>query len=119
MGPAWTANATLPGGNLGEGGLSGFVQRLCKSRPAFNADFLDRLARRYGSFVDDVLGDAKRESDLGAALGGGLTEREVCYLIEQEWACEPDDVLWRRTKCGLHMTADERRAAAEKIAKLL
>lgn len=119
MGPAWTANATLPGGDLGEGGLSGFVQRLCMSRPAFDADFLDRLARRYGSIVDDVLGDAERESDLGAALGGGLTEREVCYLIEQEWAREPDDVLWRRTKCGLHMTADERRAAAEKIAKLL
>jgi len=119
MGPPWTANATLPGGDLGEGGLRAFVQRLCKSRPAFDAEFLDRLARRYGSLVDEVLGDAERDSDLGAAYGGGLTEREVCYLMEREWACEPDDVLWRRTKCGLHMMADERRAAAEKIAKLL
>lgn len=119
MGPAWTATATLPGGYLGEGGLRGFVQGLCKSRPSFDADFLDRLARRYGSLVDEVLGDAKRESDLGVTLGGGLTEREVCYLIEQEWVREADDVLWRRTKCGLHMTVDERRSAAEKIAKML
>lgn len=119
MGPPWTANATLPGGDLGEGGLQVFVQRLCKSRPAFDAEFLDRLARCYGSLVDEVLGDAKRCSDLGPAYGGGLTEREVRYLMEREWACEPDDVLWRRTKCGLHMTADERRAAGEKIARLL
>ena len=118
MGPAWTANATLPGGELGEGGLSGFVQRLCKRRPAFDPEHLNRLARCYGSLVDDILGDARQESDLGAALGGGLTEREVYYLIEREWAREPDDVLWRRTKCGLHMTPDERRVAAEKIAKL-
>ncbi len=119
MGPTWTADAPLPGGDLGEGGLPGFVQRLCRSRPAFDAAFLNRLARCYGSLVDDVLGDARQESDLGAALGGGLTEREACYLVEREWAREPDDVLWRRTKCGLHMTADERRASAEKIAKVL
>ena len=119
MGPAWTANATLPGGDLGEVSLLGFVRRLCRRRPAFDPEYLDRLARCYGARVDNVLGDARRESDLGAALGGGLTEREVCYLKQHEWASEPDDVLWRRTKCGLHMTVDERRLAAEKIAKLL
>lgn len=119
MGPAWTANATLPGGDLGEVSLPGFVQRLCRTRPAFDPEYLDRLARCYGTRVDNVLGDARRESDLGAALGGGLTEREVCYLNQHEWASEPDDVLWRRTKCGLHMTVDERRLAAEKIAKFL
>ena len=48
---------------------------------------------------------ARRDSlaDLGAELGGGLTEREVVYLRDHEWAREPDDVLWRRTKCGLHI----------------
>jgi glycerol-3-phosphate dehydrogenase len=109
----------LPGGDLGEVSLPGFVQRLCRTRPAFDPEYLDRLARCYGTRVDNVLGDARRESDLGAALGGGLTEREVCYLNQHEWASEPDDVLWRRTKCGLHMTVDERRLAAEKIAKFL
>jgi glycerol-3-phosphate dehydrogenase len=80
---------------------------------------LKRLARRYGTLVDEVLGDARSEADLGAALGAGLSEREVHYLARREWAREPEDVLWRRTKCGLHMTPEERAAAAEKIARML
>jgi len=119
MKPAWTASAPLPGGDLGEGGLEGFISRLCRSRPGFSPAFLGHLARRYGSLVDEVLGEACSEADLGAALGGGLTEREVGYLAEREWAREPEDVLWRRTKCALQMTADERMAATERIAKLL
>ncbi len=119
MKPAWTAGTPLPGGNLGEGGLSGFVARLCARRPGFDPVFLERLARRYGTLIDEVLGEARSEADLGLSLGGGLTEREVVYLAQREWACEPEDVLWRRTKCGLHMTAAERAAAEENIAKLL
>jgi glycerol-3-phosphate dehydrogenase len=119
MKPAWTATTPLPGGNLGDGGLSGFMGRLCGRRPGFEPAFLKRLARRYGTLVDEVLGDARSEADLGAALGAGLSEREVHYLARREWAREPEDVLWRRTKCGLHMTPEERAAAAEKIARML
>jgi glycerol-3-phosphate dehydrogenase len=119
MSPAWTASAPLPGGELGDGGLKGFTQRLSRSRPGFEPAFLARLCRRYGSLVGQVLGDARSESDLGRSFGGGLTEAEVRYLAEREWAREPEDVLWRRTKCGLHMTADERRLAAESIGALL
>jgi len=119
MKPAWTAATPLPGGDLGNGGLPGFISRLACSRPAFDPGFLGRLARRYGTLVEEVLGEARSEADLGQALGGGLTEGEVQYLVEREWARDPDDVLWRRTKCGLHMTADERAAAAERITELL
>jgi len=119
MGPAWTARAKLPGGDLGDGGLAGFIKALCRRHRGFDAADLGRLARRYGSLTDDLLGDARVAADLGANLGGGLTQREVAYLRENEWAREPDDVLWRRTKCGLHMTGDQRAAAAEAIARLL
>jgi glycerol-3-phosphate dehydrogenase len=122
MGPAWTASAPLPGGDLGGGlgnDLPGFIAGLHDKRPGFDRAFLAGLARRYGSLVDDVLGDARGTADLGAALGGGLYGREVVYLASREWAREPDDVLWRRTKCGLHMTPDERARAAEKISKLI
>jgi glycerol-3-phosphate dehydrogenase len=119
MGPAWTAGAVLPGGDLGEHGLSGFVARFGRERPGFAPEFVKRLARRYGSLTGNVLGDARNEADLGEPLGGGLTEREVRYLVEREWARTPEDVLWRRTKCGLHMSAGERDAAAAKIAALL
>jgi len=119
MQPAWTAHTPLPGGNLGDGGLTGFCVELCGRRSGFDPVFLKRLARRYGTLVDAVLGEARSEADLGPSLGGGLTEREVLYLAQQEWAREPDDVLWRRTKCGLHMTEKERTRAAESMAKLL
>jgi glycerol-3-phosphate dehydrogenase len=119
MGPAWTAGTPLPGGDLGDGGLTGFITRLCSRHPNFEPGFLGRLARRYGTLTEDVLGDARGPSDLGTAFGGGLTEREVVYLIRREWAREPEDVLWRRTKCALHMTSAERLAAADRIAALM
>jgi glycerol-3-phosphate dehydrogenase len=119
MKPAWTASSPLPGGDLGEGGLAGFIKDLCRRHRGFEAAYLGRLARRHGTLTDDVLGDAQRESELGKALGGGLWEREVVYQREHEWAREPDDVLWRRTKCGLHMSAVQRTAAADTIARLL
>jgi len=119
MGSAWTGTAKLPGGDLGDGGLARFIKELCRRHPGFDAAYLGRLARRYGSLTDDLLGDAREMADLGAALGGGLTEREIIYLRDNEWVRQPDDVLWRRTKCGLHMTADQRAAAAEIIARLL
>jgi glycerol-3-phosphate dehydrogenase len=119
MKPAWTASSPLPGGDLGEGGLVGFIKDLCRRHRGFESAFLGRLARRYGTLTDDVLGDAQRESELGQALGGGLSEREVVYQRDHEWAREPDDVLWRRTKCGLHMSTEQRTAAADTIARLL
>jgi glycerol-3-phosphate dehydrogenase len=119
MRPAWTAESPLPGGDLGDGGLAGFVRDLSRRRRGFDPAFLGRLARRYGTLVDEVLGDACGTADLGASLGGTLTEREVVYLREREWAREPDDVLWRRTKCGLHINAEQRAEAAAGIARLL
>jgi glycerol-3-phosphate dehydrogenase len=51
-----------------------------------------------------VLGESIASDDLGKHFGAGLTEREVDYLVAEEWAQTAEDVLWRRTKCGLHMT---------------
>jgi glycerol-3-phosphate dehydrogenase len=119
MKPAWTATTPLPGGNLGDGGLPGFMGRLCGRRKGFEPAFLKSLARRYGTLIDEVLGDARSEADLGAALGAGLSEREVSYLARCEWAREPEDVLWRRTKYGLHMSDAEQAQAAAGIAKIL
>jgi glycerol-3-phosphate dehydrogenase len=119
MGKPWTARSPLPGGDLGEGGLAGFVKDLCRRHRGFGAAFLGRLARRYGTFVDDVLDGASTEADLGQTLGGGLTEREVVYLREREWAREPEDILWRRTKCALHMSPGQRLNAAATISRLL
>lgn len=119
MGQRWTASTPLPGGDLGANGLAGFVQDLGRRYQGFDAAFLGRLARRHGSLLDAVLAGATDRTDLGADFGAGLTEREVIYLRDHEWARTPEDVLWRRTKCGLHMNTTERAAAADAIARIL
>ena len=36
-----------------------------------------------------------------------MTEAEVLWLREKEFARTADDIVWRRTKLGLRMTAEE------------
>mgnify|MGYP002620279484 CR=1 FL=1 len=119
MGPAWTAHAPLPGGDFGADGAAGYRSDLARRRPGLAPDMLDRLVARYGTRADRVIGDAARDDDLGARLGGGLTEREVCYLRDHEWARTADDVLWRRTKVGLDLDDAQRMQAADAISRLL
>ena len=56
---------------------------------------------------------ARSAEELGRSFGAGLTQREIEYLVAEEWAETAEDVLWRRTKCGLHMTAPEALAVAD------
>ena len=59
------------------------------------------------------MGDGK----LGEHYGAGLTEREVRYFAEREWARSAEDVLWRRSKCGLHMSEAERGRVAQVMGR--
>ena len=81
---------------------------LLAERPALPPALLGALSRRHGALAADVLGDARTPADLGRDFGGGLCEREVDWFIGHEWAFAPDDVLWRRTKAGLHMNVAQR-----------
>ena len=104
----WTGSEMLPGGDLGH--FNRFRDEMNERHGEMGRDLVDGIVRRHGSRAPIILGLAKHLDDLGRYFGGGLTEREVAYLREHEWAQEADDVLWRRTKCGLHMTAAERDA---------
>ena len=77
---------------------------------------LQGLARRHGGYTLRVLDNARTIEDLGPDFGGGLTGREVDYLMTKEWAETPDDILWRRTKAGLHMDAAGRQKLEEYMA---
>ena len=66
---------------------------------------MGRLVRRHGSELPALLGEASGMGDLGENFGAGLTEREVDWMVSHEWARSADDVLWRRSRLGLHMTA--------------
>ena len=112
MKPDWTRTAPLPGGDLPKQDRNAFVAELCRRYPALPAEFLRAIARRHGMRARHILGEAGTMADLGQDFGGGLTSREVDYLMTEEWARSADDVLWRRTKCGLPMTPTQRSAVA-------
>jgi glycerol-3-phosphate dehydrogenase len=111
----WTAGAVLPGGDLPDPDFDAFVDRLSAQRPGFAPGLLRRLARAYGSRVDQILGNAASARDLGSDFGGGLTQAEVDYLLANEWARDPEDILYRRSKLGLHVPD----GTAERLAAYL
>ena len=122
----WTEKAYLPGGDLREwigepvrpdSDFERLVDAV-KQRYDFLAPQLARrLARAYGARVDRVLGSAARLSDLGQELAPGLHAMELRYLQREEWALSAEDVLWRRSKLGLHYSESERAAVAAWLAQ--
>jgi glycerol-3-phosphate dehydrogenase len=109
-GRSWTADAALPGGDIPALDFEGFVAAQAAIRPWLPALVLRRMARAYGTRMGAVLGDASAIADLGQHFGGGLTAAEVIYLVRHEYARSADDVLWRRSKLGLHLDAEQRAA---------
>lgn len=115
--PEWTANATLPGGDIPDGDLERFAREVEQRWPFLEASTRHRLTRAYGTRVEQVLGSSRTMSDLGQHFGSGLTEAEVEYLRSHEWAERVDDVLWRRTKLGLHLSNVEQERLAQYMAR--
>ena len=110
---AWTANAALPGGDFAKDAMPLLMNELRLEYPFLGEDVLTRIARAYGLDAIYWLDEAKEWSDLGRDFGGGLTQAEVDYLRDNEFAQSAEDVLWRRTKLGLHMDEAEQAAVAE------
>ena len=107
----WTAGAPLPGSEFTSRAAA--QQEVFARYRALPEPLVRDVFRRHGSETPRVLGDGR----LGEDYGGGLTERELRYFLEHEWARSADDVLWRRTKCGLHMSDAQRRRVAEVIGR--
>jgi glycerol-3-phosphate dehydrogenase len=112
----WTAGEALPGGDFGGRDFATVLGEYRSRYSRLDPHWLARLLRRHGTLAGKILDDAKTETDLGENFGGGLYERELAYLIEHEWARSGDDVLWRRTKCGLHMNEAQRSRVAHRMA---
>jgi glycerol-3-phosphate dehydrogenase len=112
----WTERAPLPGGDFGGASFEEMLAAYQGRYPRLDVQWLRRLLRRHGTCAAEILGDVRQTGDLGEAFGGGLYERELRYLVEREWARTPEDVLWRRTKCGLRTTPAQRARLAEAMA---
>lgn len=105
-GAAWTHQTPLPGGDIVERDFYEFMGDMAAYYHWFPADALLRMAKAYGTQVMTILGNAKNIDMLGRNFGGGLFQAEVDYMIRAEWARTADDILWRRSKLGLHVGAD-------------
>jgi glycerol-3-phosphate dehydrogenase len=112
MSPRWTADARLPGGDFAWDRFDHEVD-VARDRWRFLSDQeAQRLVSAYGSRLPDVLGAAQSRDELGQPFGPELTAAEVGYLMTNEWARFPEDILWRRSKLGLTMEPSDRDALA-------
>jgi glycerol-3-phosphate dehydrogenase len=114
MGPAWTAQSRLPGGeDLPPGGVAVLAAELARDHPTVGAATAQRLAQSYGSEARQILRGPR-----GHHFGHGFCEAELRWLVEKEWAQTVEDVLWRRTKLGLVMTTPEARQVAAFLSRI-
>jgi glycerol-3-phosphate dehydrogenase len=111
--PAWTARAPLPGSDFGDASRAQRREELFARYPGVGRETLRGIFRRHGARAFEVVGNG----ELGEHFGAGLHEREVRYLVEHEWARTAEDILWRRTKAGLHMSEAERARVAEYLRR--
>ena len=116
-GEDWTAEAQLPGGDIPADDFDRFLAVQAERYPDVPDDRLHHLCRSYGTRITLILGDGP-DTDMGRHFGAQLTEAEARYLHAHEWARHADDVLYRRTKQGLHMSETERAAFSDWFAQI-
>jgi len=105
----WTAGAALPGGDFPFDEVESRIAELQRKYSFFSPQNVRRIFRAYGTLAEKMFDNARFATDMGRSFGP-LSEREINYLIAEEFAREADDILWRRSKLGLHLSADEQKA---------
>lgn len=113
MGADWTHGAPLPGGEIENADYETFRDTIKARYPWMPRDLRKHYGRLYGARIDRIVGAAQSLDGLGQHFGGTLYEAEARYLIANEWAQTAEDILWRRTKHRLHLSASEQAAFAE------
>lgn len=92
----------LPGGDIHN--MDVFIKAQAKKYPWLPEDLCTRYARTYGTRMNEFLKGKESMGDLGIHYGDNIYEAELDYLAIHEWARNMDDILWRRTKLGLHIS---------------
>ncbi len=105
----WTARSTLPGGAIAHDAVEAKIAELQRRYSFLKPQNVRRLFRAYGTEVENIFGAAQFAADLGQTFGP-VTEKEIAHLRDNEWVVTADDLLWRRSKLGLHMKPDEQEA---------
>ena len=116
QGPDWTARQSLPGGEFDIKELREIAADLRGEFGFLEPRLLNRLLRTYGLAARAFLSNAKDAVDLGIHFGAGLYQCEVEYLLTNEFAMNAEDILWRRTKLGVHLEQEQQTALQQWIA---
>ncbi len=113
----WTKNEPLPGGDFAVDNFDMLVAKYHGRWGFLGKSVVARLVRAYGTDVAKMLAGVKDIADLGLSFGAGLYEIELKWLIACEFAQTAEDVLWRRSKLGLHMSEAEKSKVNDWFAK--
>ena len=100
----WTAGEALIGGDFDGMGFDEYFARQRKLYPWLPVKILTRYLRNYGTRMDFILSDKEELSQLGKHYGDGIYQAEIDYLVTCEWAISAEDIIWRRSKLGLHIS---------------
>lgn len=103
----WTAGVPLPGGDFPVDGVESLINDLLGRFPFLTKRWATRLVRAYGTEAVSMLSGAKDIDDLGEDFGATITARELNWVIQNEWVRRAEDFLWRRTKLGLRLDAQQ------------
>ncbi len=115
----WTKESILPGGDIPNANFELYVAGLIDRYQWADKKMLRRYARAYGTRIADLLKDATSLKDLGAHYGDDIYEVEIRYLVFEEWAREMEDILWRRSKLGLHIGLKTREALENALPSMI
>jgi glycerol-3-phosphate dehydrogenase len=115
----WTAEASLPGGEGAAVNFETFLKTLRREYNWLPEALALRYAHAYGARCREFLRGAKRLADLGEDLGENIHEAEIAYLVHVEWALTSEDILWRRSKLGLHLSHETQENIERALKKIL
>ncbi|MFC7293033.1 glycerol-3-phosphate dehydrogenase [Hirschia litorea] len=107
MSESWTKSAHLPGGDIQNADFDAYLATVSVRYPWYDERHLKRMLRAYGTRIHEIFADAQSMNDLGDVLGEGFSQVELNYLIENEFVKTAEDVLWRRSKLGLHLNSEQ------------
>lgn len=115
----WTAQAILPGGDIMKGDFDAFVKNQAARYTFIPEKLLYRYARSYGTRLSTLLEGVNKMGDMGQDFGDHIYEAEILYLLNYEFAYDVEDILWRRSKLGLHISDETKRTLSEALPDLI
>ena len=114
----WTQKAILPGGDIPDNDFDNFITEQQKQYDFLPTEIIYRYARAYGTRMAAFMDNVTSEKDLGTHFGDGIYEAEISYLLQYEFAHEAEDILWRRSKLGLHISNETYDALLKAIPEM-